>query len=469
MVDFDVVAIGAGTGGLTVTRLAAAAGLRAALVERDRLGGDCLWTGCVPTKALVHAARVFHETRSGAQFGTNAENVSLDFAAVRAHVLESQQLAGQVDSPEAIAATGVELITGSARFVDPLTIEVDGRHVTARNFVIATGSKPAIPPIPGLAEGGFDTNVELVDWDELPASLAIIGGGPIGVEFAQVMARFGVEVHLLEAGDRILPRDSAGAAAVIRSVLEREGVRVLTGAKIESVSSTGATKSVAFTHDTQKQSLHCERLLVATGRTPEFDSLNVSAAGVRMEDGKIVLNKQLQTSQSHIYAVGDAASRYQFTHVAEAQARMVANVLMGKRFQQWSDRVVPRVTYTDPEVASVGLDHSQARKSHGRGVKAWRVPLSEVDRAITMGATEGFFEVVTAPGWNRRIPGLRKLMGDEIVGATLVGPGAGELLMPITIAMRARLPIGIVAWNMQAYPTLSLGLRQTVGQPFDTR
>ena len=190
---------------------------------------------------------------------------------------------------------------------------------------------------------------------------------------------------------------------------------------------------------------------------------------MRVEDGQLVLSKRLRTSQSHIYAVGDTASRYQFTHVAEAQGRLVAAILIGKRFQQWSDRVVPRVTYTDPEVASVGLDRTEARKRHGRGVKAWRVPLSEVDRAITMGATEGFFEVVTAPGWNRRIPGLQKLMGDEIVGATLVGPGAGELLMPITMAMRARLPIGIVAWNMQAYPTLSLGLRQAVGQPFEGR
>jgi pyruvate/2-oxoglutarate dehydrogenase complex dihydrolipoamide dehydrogenase (E3) component len=463
--DYHLIAIGAGTGGLTVTELVARTGKKVALIERFKPGGDCLYTGCVPTKSLVHAAKLLHHTKDGARFGLVADDVRLDYAAVRRHVLQAQAEAGEIESPEVIASHGVELITGEASFVDAHTVDVNGTRLSADYIVIATGGEPAIPPIPGLAEAGFDTNVQAVAWETLPASLGVIGGGPIGTEFAQLMGRFGVKVTQLQGAPRILERDDPDASALMKTLLEREGLAVHTGVKVTRVEGGASGKRVWFESNGAEQSFECERLLVAAGRKPELGSLNLAAAGVEANNRGIVVNEKLQSNVKHIFAVGDIAGGYQFTHVAEAQGRLVANIIVGKRFQKWSDRVVPRVTYTDPEVASVGLTEEQARKER-KGVKVWNLPLTKVDRAITMGATDGFFKVITAKGWQQRIPKLSGLVGDEIVGACLVGPNAGELLMPIVVAMRARLPIGLVALNMQAYPTMSLGLRMVTGQPF---
>ncbi|MGI8927605.1 MAG: dihydrolipoyl dehydrogenase family protein [Tepidiformaceae bacterium] len=470
MADYHLVAIGAGTGGLTVTKLVARRGKKVALIERYKPGGDCLYTGCVPTKSLIHAARLLHHARQGARFGVLAADVKLDFEAVRRHVRAAQEEAGKIESPEAIAANRVELITGEARFVDAHTVEVAGRRLNADYIVIATGGEPAVPPIPGLQEAGFDTNVQAVEWDSLPASLCVIGGGPIGIEFAQMMNRFGVLTTVLEGGKRVLERDDPEASALMRAVLESEGVTVYTGAKVTRVEGIEDRKRVVFEAAGEEQSLECERLLVATGRKAEVDALNLDAAGVAFDRMGVTVDDHLRSSQKHIFAVGDVAGGYQFTHVAEAHGRLVANQInrpgfLSERSQKWSDRVVPRVTYTDPEVASVGLTEEQARETRKR-VRTWKIPLADVDRAITMGETEGFFKVITAKGWQSRL-GLARFVGDEIVGATLVGPQAGELLMPLVVAMKIRLPVGLVAWNMQAYPTMSLGLRQVTGMQFE--
>ncbi len=470
MTEYDLIAIGAGTGGLTVTKLVARRGKKVAMIERFKPGGDCLYTGCVPTKALVHAAKLIHHARNGARFGVIADGIRLDYEAVRRHVAEAQHEAGQVESPEAIAKNNVTLITGEGRFVDAHTLEVNGERLSAKNIVIATGGEPAVPPIPGLAEAGFDTNVQAVAWETLPASLCVIGAGPIGSEFGQLMSRFGVKVTMLQSAGRIMERDDPEASALMRTLFEDEGITVHTGAKVTRVEGGAPSRRVFFEQDGREVSVECERLLVAAGRKPELESLNLEAAGVKTNSRGVVVNEQLRSNVPHIFAVGDVAGGYQFTHVAEAQARLVANLInkpgfVSRRFQKWSDRVVPRVTYTDPEVASVGLTEDDARKQR-KNVKVWRVPLAEVDRAITMGATEGFLKVVTARGWQSKF-GLAGSLGDEIVGACLVAPGAGELLMPLVVAMKARLPMGLVAWNMQAYPTMSLGVRQVTGLPFD--
>ena len=467
MFEYHLIVIGAGTAGLTAARLTARNGKKVALIERDSPGGDCLWTGCVPTKSLIHVAHLMHGAQASARFGVVSENVRLDFDAVRRHVAGAQAAAGAIESPEAIAGYGVHLVRGEARFVDEHTVAVGGDRLTGNYFVIATGSSPVAPPIPGLQDAGFDTNVEAVAWTSVPTSLCVIGGGPIGVEFAQTMNRLGASTTLLEVGPRILERDDPKAAEVITRVMTNEGVLVRTGVRILSVERTATGKRVHFEHGGTEESVDAERLLVATGRRPRLESLDLASAGVDHSAKGVVVDDQLRTSRRHIFAIGDAAGGYQFTHVAEAQGRLTANIIAGKRFQKWSDRVVPRVTYTAPEVASVGLREDEARKAGKRDVRTWEVPLSSVDRAITMGETEGFFKVVTARGWNRMAPGLRKLMGDEIVGACLVAPNAGDLLMPIVMAMRAHLPMGIVAWNMQAYPTLALGVRQVTGLPFD--
>lgn len=465
--DYDLVAIGGGTGGLTVTRLVARKKRRVALIERARPGGDCLYTGCVPTKSLLHAAKLLYHARHGQRFGVVAEDVRLDFEAVRRHVAAAQHEAGKVESPEVIARNGVELITGEAAFLDEHTLEVNGRRLTAERIVIATGGEPAVPPIPGLAEAGFETNIDAVAWESLPSSLVIIGGGPIGTEFGQMMTRFGVRVTMLQGPGRILERDDPEASALIQKLLEREGMVVHTGVQVERVEREGSLCRVVFRAGGEQLVAEGERILVAAGRKPELASLQLERAGVATNARGVVVDETLRSSQKHIFAVGDVAGGYQFTHVAEAQGRVVANIILGKRFQKWSDAIVPRVTYTDPEVASVGLTEDDARKRFGRSVQVFRLPLEEVDRAITMGQTDGYVKVVTAKGWNRFVPGARGVMGDPIVGASIVAPGGGDLLMPIVVAMRAKLPIGLVAWNMQAYPTMALAVRQVTGMQFD--
>lgn len=465
---YDLITIGGGTAGLTVSRIVAGGGKKVALIERDRPGGDCLWTGCVPTKALIEVAQRLHDARTGSRFGVSAGEVQFDYAAARLHVAQAQTQAGAIESPEAIARHGIELFRGGARFVDAHTIAFEGGHLTAENIVIVTGSEPSAPPIPGLHEAGYDTNVQVLDWATLPESLCIIGGGPIGIEFAQLMNRLGVHVTVLEGAPHLLPREDAAAAAVIAAMLTGEGVRTFAGVVVERVEQTTAGNRVVFQRDNSEHSIEAEPLLVATGRRPRLEGLRLEAARIALAQGRLQVDDQLRTAQKNVFAVGEVTSKYQLTHVAEAQGRLVGSILLGKRFQKWSDRVIPRVTFTDPEVASVGLSEDEARAANVRGLRVWTLPLSAVDRAITMGRTEGFLKVLTAPGWNRVMPGLRKLMGDEIVGACLVGLHAGELLMPLVMAMRAHLPMGIVAWNMQAYPTLALGVRQVTGQPFDS-
>jgi pyruvate/2-oxoglutarate dehydrogenase complex dihydrolipoamide dehydrogenase (E3) component len=396
-------------------------------------------------------------------YGIRTSAVELDWAAVRLHVNEAQRLAGRIDSEDTIASWGTTLVRGEARFTSPHTLAVDGDEYTAGAFVIATGGAAAVPPIRGLSEAGFDTNVEAVDWQALPKSLLVIGGGAIGVEFAQTATRLGVETTIVEAAERLLPSEDPEASELVEKTLGLEGVTVHTGTSVDRVERTGEHRRVTI----GSRVVEAERILVATGRRPEVRGLGVEVANLRMRGGAIALDKQLRTSQSHIYAVGDVTGGPQFTHVAEAQGRLVANVLLGKRFQSWPGAIVPRVTFTDPEVASVGMTEPEAQGRYGSKAKTWRIGLAEVDRAITIGRTEGFLKVTTAPGWNRFVPGLRRLMGDTIVGATLAAPSAGELLMPLVIAMRAKLPQGIAAWNMQAYPTMSIGLRQVLGERFD--
>ena len=466
--DYDLIAIGAGTAGLTVTRLVAGSGKRVAMVEADRPGGDCLWTGCVPTKALLQSAKAFWDAKHAGRFGVVAGDVRLDFAAVRRHLLASQEAAGRVETEEAIAANGVELLRGRARFIDDHTLDIDGKKVTGARIAIATGSEPTIPPIPGLAEAGPETNVEALSWEELPKSLCIIGGGAIGLEFAQMMNRFGVVTTLVEGLPRIMAAGEPAASAVIADTLRGEGVTLYEGSSVTRVERTGSRKRVHFDLNGEEHVVECERILVATGRRPRVEGLGLDAAEVEYSVKGIPVDKKLRTSKKHIYALGDVNGGPQFTHVADDQARQAAAGINGSQMAAWDDRVVPRVIFTDPEVATVGLTEQEARTRHGKRVKVFEVALEDVDRAITMGVKDGFFKVITARGgWNRFIPGAKKLMGDPIVGATLVAPGAGELLAPISMAMKAYLPIGLAAWPEAPYPTLALGLRQALGRQFD--
>ncbi len=306
--DYDLIAIGGGTAGLTVTRLVAACGKKVAMIEADRPGGDCLWTGCVPTKALLHSAKMLWDAKHAARFGVVADDVRLDFQAARRHLLAAQDAAGRIDSPEAVAENGVDLLTGRARFTDDHTIEIDGRKLTAAKFAIATGSEPSVPPIPGLAEAAPDTNVEALFGEEFPKSLCIIGGGPIGFEFAQMMNRFGVTITMVEALPRVLAGGEPAASKLVADVLRSEGLMLHEKAPVTRVETSGNVKLVCFERDGVEQAVGCESILVATGRSPRVDGLGLGleAAYVDYSRKGIPVDKKLRTSREHIYAIGDA-------------------------------------------------------------------------------------------------------------------------------------------------------------------
>lgn len=470
MYDFELIAIGGGTAGLAVTRLTAqSSGGRVAVVEAQEPGGDCLWTGCVPSKALIEAARAAHSIRTAERYGVSGDLRRIDFQGVRRHIASAQGIAGEVDTPEAIASHGVELIRGKANFVDAHTIEVAGRSISSKYFVIATGARPSFPPIAGLAEAGVDTSDTIWEWEELPRSVAVIGGGPIGCELTQALCRLGADATVIEMEDRLMPTETADAGDLIGRLLEEEGVQIITGARVEEVTRTGDGLDIRWTRDGVSETRSVERVLVASGRHPAVDGLDLDRAGVAVDRGGIRVDSRLRTTSKHIFAAGDVSGGPQFTHVAEDQARTIANAVNGSFMARfgWNGRVVPRVTFTAPEVASVGLTAEAARRRFGRRANVWRLPLREIDRAATAGESEGFLEVVTAPGWERFIPWLGKAVGQQVVGATFVCPGAGDLLAPIVVGMRLRIPAGLLAWNVQAYPTYGLGVRQVLGMAFD--
>ncbi len=469
MYDYDLISIGGGTAGLTVARLVAEKGKRVAVVEAREPGGDCLWTGCVPSKSLVAAARAADTVRRASRFGVEADIRTINFDAVRRHIRAAQERAGDVDTPEAIASYGVDLIRGEAKFADDHSISVEGRRISSHYFVIATGARPSLPPIAGLSEAGVDTTDTVWDWEELPRSLAVIGGGPAGCEIAQSFGRLGAEVVLLEREMAVLPAEMRDAGRLIGRLLAEDGVRVATGATVGAVSREGSQLRVSWSQGEGAESRLFSKVVVTSGRRPAVGGLRLEEAGVIAGPGGIRVDSRLRTSAKHIFAAGDVTGGPQFTHVAEDQARAIANAINGGLLGRfgWNGRVVPRVTFTDPEVASVGLTADQAKARYGDRAGVWRLPLRDVDRAATAGELSGFFEVVTAPGWERFIPRLGSAVGGQIVGATFVSPGAGDLLATIVVGMRLRLPAGLLIWNVQPYPTYGLGVRQVLGMAFD--
>ncbi|MFO1412931.1 MAG: mercuric reductase [Burkholderiales bacterium] len=448
--EFDIVVIGGGSGGLVVAAGGSALGAKVALVERHRLGGDCLWTGCVPSKALLRSARAAHEMRQAARFGLAPADPQPDLAQVMARVRSVIAAIEPHDSPERFRALGVDVIFGDGRFVASDAFEVDGRRLTARTFVIATGSRPAVPPIPGLDRVPFLTNETLFDLREDVPALAVIGGGPVGVEMAQAFRRLGSAVTLVEMGPALLPREDRDVAAVVAAQLERDGVTVLCGTTVARASGTARdVELVLRTGDTQR-ALAATHVLVATGRTPNVDTLGLDAAGVAVERGRLVLDDRLRTTQRHIFAVGDAAGGPQFTHVAEQHAGVVLRHAIFRMGWAKPSTAIPWCTYTDPELARVGLSEDEA-KSRGMDHRVYRFPFADVDRAQADGETEGFAKLVTAPD-------------GRILGAAIVGAQAGELIAEYTLALTHGMKADAVSGTIHAYPTLASVSRRAADQ-----
>ncbi|MCI0434851.1 MAG: FAD-dependent oxidoreductase [Gemmatimonadetes bacterium] len=424
---YDLVVVGAGPAGLITAIAAAGLGARVALAERHAMGGDCLNVGCVPSKALLSAA-----------------SRGLSFDQAFAWLREVRAGISRHDSVERYSQAGVDVYLGHCAFVDAHTLEIDDQRLRTRKAVIATGAVAALPPVPGLQESGPHTNETIFDLRRQPGRLGILGAGPIGCELAQAFARLGSEVHLLDLQPRVLPAEDTDAGSIVARALQRDGVKLHLGAGTARVESDGASRRV-FTE--KGEQIVVDEILVAAGRLRSFDGLGLERAGVRFDARNgIEVNERLRSSHPDIYAAGDACNRHQFTHHADAQARIVVqNALFMGRVR--TDRlIVPWCTFTSPEVAHVGLTRREADETQVP-FDAWRVDWAELDRARTDAAAEGFAEVLTARGT------------DRIIGATLVGKDAGEQIAALLLLMNNGLGLDAIGRSVIPYPTRSEYLR----------
>ena len=440
--NYDLVVIGGGTAGLVSAAGAASLGARVALVERDKLGGDCLYRGCVPTKALVKSARVAHLVRHSEEYGVVSGGAEVDFPAVMDRMEGVIAAAGEHDSPERFRGLGVDVFTDEARFEAPDLVAVDGRRLRASSAIIATGSHPTAPPVDGLEEAGYLTNVGALELRRLPRSLVILGSGPIGSEFAQIFARFGSDVSLVSSSPLPLPKEDPEIGEILRGVLLADGVRFHGGYRAEKVRVENGEKVMTVRNGAGHEvEVRGEEILIAAGRAPTAGSLALENAGIELEEKGLKVDEHLRTSAPNVYAAGDITGKYLFTHVAEYQARNALRNALFPVKAKVDHRVVPWTTFTDPEVARVGLTEEQARREH-EGVEVYRQPFGGVDRALADGETTGLVKIVTG----RR---------GRILGGHIIGPDAGNLIHEIVLAMQKNIPIGTLSTTIHVYPTLA--------------
>ncbi len=438
--QYDILIIGAGSGGLVAARFAAQLGARVALAEKNRIGGDCTWTGCVPSKALLKAAKVAHETRTASQYGVVTGPPATDMARVREYVRNAIEAVYRFETPEELQHQGVDVVSGMARFVDANTLEVGGRRLQSKNFLITTGAKPIIPQIAGLQDVPFITYESIFENEVLPKTMVVVGGGPIGIEISQAYQRLGAQVTVI--ADQVLPKEDPDVQQLMQALLEREGVKFLFE---RAVSVRRASSGTAVS--TQNHEVCGDLLLVAAGRKPNVKELELDMAGIKYSDAGIPVNEKLQTNVKHIYAAGDVLGGYQFTHYAGWQAfQAVRNALLPGSSSGMSS-LVPRVTFTDPEVAHVGLTEQQAVADQGSKIQVHRLEMGHVDRAICENDRSGFIKLVTS--------------NDEtILGATIVASRAGEAIAELIIAMQLGLKLKELAGAIHPYPTYSTALQQ---------
>jgi pyruvate/2-oxoglutarate dehydrogenase complex dihydrolipoamide dehydrogenase (E3) component len=426
---YNLVVIGAGAGGLVSSIGTASLGGKVALIEKNLLGGDCLNVGCVPSKALLRCGRTIVDARNAAEFGVRGtEGACVDFAAVMERMRRLRAAISPNDSVDRLKSAGVDVFLGHGRFVGPDEVEVDGKRLRFSRAIIATGARAAALPIPGLEEAGYLTN-ETVFWlTELPRRLAVIGAGPIGCELSQAFARFGSEVHLLENMRQILGREDRDAAQLIEEALVGDGVHLRCGCNVVEARREGAEKVLVVEAEGVKQELQVDEILIGVGRKPNVEGLGLEAAGVAYDaKAGVTIDNRLRTSNRRIFAVGDVCFKYKFTHVSDAMARIaIKNALFFGRSRA-SALTIPWCTYTDPEIAHVGMYEQEATEK-GIDVETITVPLSEVDRAILDGEEEGFLKVHHRKG--------------KILGATLVARHAGEMISEITLAMTSGAGLG---------------------------
>ena len=441
-VEYDLVAIGGGTAGLVSAAGGSYLGVRAAVVERAKLGGDCLWTGCVPSKALIASARLAHAMRHAERVGIESFAPKHAFTSVMERMRSARSVVAHHDDPDRFRGLGVDVHFGAAHFESPYSIDVEGvGRIRSKRFVISTGALPVPPPIPGLAEAGYLDHHTVFDADELPDRIAVLGAGPVGLEMAQVFARLGSSVVVVEMLPRILPREDADIAERLRSLMECEGIQFRLGERATAVELDGPTKVLVTAGGDR---IRVDEFFVATGRRPATDGLELDRANVSTSSGAVVVDDSLRTSNRKVWAAGDVTGGLQFTHVADYMAKTVLRnaLLPGSTKVDYGD--VPWVTYTDPEVAHVGLSQAEAET---RGGRAYSAELADLDRAIVEGDARG----------------VVKISADKkgrILGATILASHAGELLLPIVLAKKHGLKLPQISGTIFPYPTLVEGVKR---------
>ncbi|MEO6024273.1 MAG: mercuric reductase [Burkholderiales bacterium] len=454
--EFDICVIGAGAAGLVTAAGGATLGAKVALVEKHPggMGGDCLHYGCVPSKTLLRSAKVAHLMRTADRFGISPVTPHIEIGKVMRRVADVIAGIQPNDSPERFRGLGVDVIFGEGKFIDPATFSVAGRKLTARNFVIATGSRPDVPPIPGLSEAPFLTNETVFKLNETVASMIVIGAGPIGCEMAQAFARLGTKVTVVDLSPTLLPREDADLAAVVRRQMEADGI----------VFHLGVTPTKAETHaggialfikitDGQEIKLEASHLLVAAGRKANIEGLGLEAASVQVEKGRVVSDATLRTTNKNIYVCGDVAGSYQFTHMAEHHAGVVLRNILNPlpiKFAKAETRIIPWCTFTDPELARVGISETEA-KQQDLPYRVYKFPFEAMDRARAEGETEGFAKIITSPK-------------GVILGAAIAGPHAGELIHEYVLAIAKRMNTNDLSGIIHVYPTLAQINRRVADQ-----
>jgi pyruvate/2-oxoglutarate dehydrogenase complex dihydrolipoamide dehydrogenase (E3) component len=444
---FDIVVIGAGSGGLSVAAGAAQMGARVALIEAGEMGGDCLNSGCVPSKALLAAAKQAHVHATSPGFGVTYDPPRIDFGAVKDHVANVVATIAPHDSQERFEGLGVTVVRGFGRFVDAHTIEAAGQHLTAKRFVIATGSRASLPPVVGLTETPHHTNETIFADRSKPEHLLIIGGGAIGAEMAQAHVRLGCKVTILEAFT-MMPRDDAEAVTVVKAALQAEGVRIIENAKITQLKGVIGNISAILADG---ETINGSHLLVAAGRAPNIQTIGLEAAGIKYEKNGIVVDARLRTSQKHIFAVGDCRQGPQFTHAAGHDAGVIIRNLLFRLPAKANYSAMPWVTYTDPELAQVGLTEAAARKLHS-DITVLKMGFDANDRAITERRAGGFIKVIC---YKRKV-----------LGVTAVGAGAGEQMALWAQVVAGKLSLGDIAGQIMPYPTYQELGKRIAGSSF---
>lgn len=447
---YNMVVIGAGTAGLITAAGAAGLGAKVALIERHLMGGDCLNVGCVPSKGIIRASRAAHDAKTAGEFGIACgAGATIDFGKAMERMRRIRAGISSHDSFERFSKElGIDVYLGSGTFTGPDSIEVEGKRLRFAKAAICTGARAAAPPIPGIEQTGYLTNENIFWLTEIPKRLLVIGGGPIGCELSQAFARMGSAVTIIETSGHLLIREDADAAEVVQQSMLRDGLKLALNAKILKVEKRGADKVVTLEQNGKPVELIGDEILVGVGRAPNVDGLNLEAAGVSYDPRKGVgVNDMLRTSNPRVYAAGDICFPYKFTHTADALARiLIANALFKSR-QRTSALVIPWCTYTDPEVAHVGMYEKDARDK-GIAVLTLTVPLSDIDRALLDGETEGFARVHLKKG------------SDSILGATIVARHAGEMINELSLAITAGLGLSAIGKTIHPYPTQAEAIKR---------